>query len=152
MKALYAAVALAIVPGVLSANDATYPSEKVAAFVVERLDATTLPQPIRPKHEKGKKTLAEYGFVPREVQEKEAVLSGGQDGREIGIRILEQNASGIFACVQGRSQSSNEDFQRVLLIKHESKGSLLKTRESFRDFAGCPAIGNTDGGSDSYGG
>lgn len=152
MKVLYAAVALASVPCLLSANEAPYPTEKVAAFVVERLDAMTLPQFIRPKHAKGKKTLADYGFTPRAVEEKEARLSGTQDNREISIRILEQNASGIFACVESRGPGNNDAFQRVLFIKYENKGSFLKSRESFREFAECPEIGNPDSGSNSYGG
>ena len=47
MKLLYGAVVLACAPFVVAGNDAVYPTEKVAAFVFEKVDVTSLPSSIR---------------------------------------------------------------------------------------------------------
>jgi len=39
-------------------SDNAYPKEKVAEFVVEKLDVTSIPSAIRPKREKGKRRSA----------------------------------------------------------------------------------------------
>jgi hypothetical protein len=59
IEVILAVSALAYAPLALAGGRAAYPSEKVAAFVVEKLDATSLPSAIRPRKEKGKKTLAD---------------------------------------------------------------------------------------------
>ncbi len=56
-KVLLGVVALSYALSAVAANEAVYPKEKVAAFVVEKLDLTSLPSAFRPKKEKGKKTL-----------------------------------------------------------------------------------------------
>jgi len=152
MKTLSAAVALACLPGFVSAKNVPCPTENVAAFVVERLDVTTLPEAIRPKRLKGKKTLAEYGFVPSHLEEREAQLTAAQGDLQISITILDQNSAAIFACVQVHGTGANGDFQRAIRIAGKNAGSLLKSRESFRDFAGCPDVGGLDNGADPYGG
>jgi hypothetical protein len=41
----------------------------------------------------------------------------------------------------------------VLLVKRKNANDLLKGRESFREFDGCPVIGGAGSGSESsYGG
>ena len=73
-KVLLAIVALSYAPLVVAGDEAAYPKEKVAAFVIEKLDLTSLPSALRPKKEKGKKTFADYGFTVHTVDESEAVL------------------------------------------------------------------------------
>ena len=51
--------ALSCAPLVVAGNEDAYPKEKVGAFVVEKMDLTSLPSAFRPKKEKGKKTLAD---------------------------------------------------------------------------------------------
>jgi hypothetical protein len=70
MKLLYGAIVLICAPLVLVGNDAVYPTEKIASFVIEKVDVTTLPSALRPKREKGKKTFGDYGYVARELDEK----------------------------------------------------------------------------------
>ena len=65
-------IALAWAQAALAGNDFPYPKEKVAGFVVAKLDVTTLPSTIRPKPEKKKKTFGDYGYVTRQLDEKEA--------------------------------------------------------------------------------
>src|SRR5216683_270577 len=76
-KVLLAVVALSYSPLAVAGNEAAYPKEKVAAFVVEKLDLTSLPPAFRPKKEKGKKTLADYGFTAQRIDENEAIIEGG---------------------------------------------------------------------------
>lgn len=81
-----------------------YPSGKLAQFVVEKLDVTTLPQEHRPGQAKGKKTLEQYCFVPVAITESEAVLRNAAGPSEIVIRVLEQRASGIYVCARHRQK------------------------------------------------
>ncbi len=67
MKLLYRAIALGCLPIVLAGNDAVYPTEKIAAFVFEKVDVTTLPPAIRARTVKGKKTFSDYGYTAREL-------------------------------------------------------------------------------------
>ena len=48
IKVVFAA-ALACAPLALAERDVAYPNENVAAFVVEKLDMTSLPSEIRPR-------------------------------------------------------------------------------------------------------
>ena len=102
MKLLYAAIVLACVPLARAKNDAAYPNKKLAEFLVDKLDVTTFPSGIRPKPEKGKKTLRDYGYITREVDEKEALVEAPHGGSQITIRVLEQTAYGIYVCVAAR--------------------------------------------------
>jgi len=58
MKLLYGALVLVYTPLVIAGNAAAYPTEKLAAFVVDKVDVTTLPSAIRPKSVKGKRRSA----------------------------------------------------------------------------------------------
>src|SRR5260370_32156863 len=80
----------------VSGDEAAYPKEKVAAFVVEKLDLTSLPSALRPKKEKGKKTFADYGFTVQTVDESEAVLEAAGGGRRLAIKVLDQKSAGIY--------------------------------------------------------
>jgi hypothetical protein len=142
MKLLCGIIVLTCVPLALARNDVAYPSEKVTEFLVEKLDVTTLPSGIRPKREKGKKTFGDYGYVTRKVDEKEVLLETPHGGSQIAIRLLEQDASGIYACVEAQGESASDGhIQRVRLLKRKDADALLKSRESGKEFNGCPAVG-----------
>jgi hypothetical protein len=132
-----------------------YPKEKVAEFVVDKLDVTSIPSAIRPKREKGKKTFGDYGYATLKLDEKEALVETPQSHSQITITILEENKSGIYVCLSGRRQKqSSSQIQQVFLIKLTSGNELLKGRESWKEFDSCPVIGGADNDSaaDSYGG
>jgi hypothetical protein len=154
MKLFCGVLALACVPVALAKNNAAIPSEKLAEFVVEKLDVTTLPPSIRPKPEKKKKTFSDYGYATRRVEEKEALVEATPGGAQINIRILEQKESEIYVCVQGPGQNaSSGQIQRVFLLKFKNADGLLKGRESWKEFSGCPVIGaDPASAGDSYGG
>jgi hypothetical protein len=154
MKLLCGVMALACVPVALAGNNVPYPKENVAGFVVEKLDVTTLPSSIRPKPEKKKKTFDDYGYVTRQLDEKEALVETAPGGSQINIRILEQKSSGIYVCVEGPGKNASSGrFQRVFLLKLKNANGLLKGRESAREFDSCPVIGvDPASEADSYGG
>jgi hypothetical protein len=149
MKVLYGVIALAFAPLLFAGNDAAYPTEKVAAFVFEKVDVKTLPSTIRPKLVKSKKTFGDYGYVAREMDEKKALLDPPQGAAKISIEVLEAQKSGIFVCLNSQtSGNSGTRFQRVLLLK--LKDGFLKGRESWKEYDSCPVIGGGDQGSSSY--
>jgi hypothetical protein len=154
MKLFCGVLALACVPVALARNNAAVPSEKVAEFVVEKLNITTLPSSIRPKPEKKKKTFSDYGYVTRRVEEKEALVEATPGGSQINIRILEQKPSEIYVCLQGPGQNATSgQIQRVFLLNLKNADGLLKGRESWKEFGGCPVIGvDPASAGDSYGG
>jgi cytochrome c oxidase subunit 2 len=148
MKLLYGAIVLAFAPLLFAGNGALYPSEKIAAFVFEKVDVTTLPSAIRPKVVKSKKTFGDYGYVAREVDERKALLDSPQGAPKISIEVLEAQKSGIFVCVNSQaSGKSGAKFQRVLLLR--LKDGLLKGRETWKEFDACPVIGGGDQDSSS---
>jgi len=153
MKLLYGAIVLACAPLVLAGNDAVYPTKKIASFVIEKVDVTSLPCALRPKREKGKKTFGDYGYVARELDERKALLDPPQGVSQISIEVLEAQKSGIYVCMNGQSQKeSGARFQRVFLLKLKSANALLKGRETWKEFDSCPAIGGAgeDSSSASY--
>ncbi len=152
MKLLCGAIVLVCAPLAIVANEAAYPSEKVAEFVVDKLDVTTFPSMLRPKHEKGKKTLGDYGYVTRTVDEKEAVVEAPQANRQITIKILEQSPSGLYVCAESRMPNASKgQFRRVLRLTRKDASGLLKSRESWKEFDGCPVTGGDDNDSASGG-
>jgi hypothetical protein len=152
MQPLYGAIVLACTPLVIAGNDAVYPTEKIAAFVFEKVDVTSLPSAIRPKLEKGKKTFSDYGYVARELDERKALLDPPQGASKISIQVLQAQKSGIYVCVN--SQPANESrgrFQRVFLLKLQNANRLLKGRETWKEFDACPVIGGGDQDASSTG-
>ena len=142
MKLFCGVIALACVPAALAGNNVAYPQGNVADFVVKKLDVTTLPSPIRPKPEKGKKTFGDYGYTTQQLDEKEALVEKTSGGSQINVRILEQKSSGIYVCVQGPGENAaSGQIQRVYFLKLKNANGLLKGRESWKEFDGCPAIG-----------
>src|ERR1700693_2105801 len=154
MKMLCAMIALAGATVAVANNTASYPKDKVTKYVVENLDVTTLPDGIRPKRDHGKKTFSDYGYVTSSLDENQAVVATPA-GTQINIKILEQKSSEIYVClVSAGEHASSAKIQRVFLLKLKNAGSLLKGRESWREFDACPVMGGTDHDSaaDSYGG
>ncbi len=151
-KVLLAVLALSYAPLVVAGNEAAYPKEKVAAFVVEKMDLTSLPSAFRPKKEKGKKTLADYGFMAQKMDENEAVIEAAGGVRRLAIKILDQKSSGIYVCIAEPGENGGATkAQSVVLLKRKKPNELLKGRESFREFAACPVIGGSDSATNSYG-
>jgi hypothetical protein len=150
-KAVLAIVALSYVPLGVAGNKAEYPNEKVAEFVIEKLDVTSLPSAFRPKKEKGKKTFADYGFTVQTVSENEAVIEAAGGVRKLAIKVLDQKSSGIYVCVgEPGENGSQAKTQSVLVLKRNDPSALLKGRESFREFAACPVTGGSDSTAISY--
>ena len=142
MKLFYGVIALACVPVALAGNNVSYHKENVAEFVVEKLDVTTLPPTIRPTPQKNKKTFADYGYLARQLNDKEALVEASPGGSQINIRVLEQKSSGIYVCVQGPGENAvSGQIQRVYFLKLKNANGLLKGRQSWKEFDGCPVIG-----------
>src|SRR5713226_10668902 len=117
-KLLLLVVALSYALLVVAGDEAVYPKEKVAAFVVEKLDLTSLPSALRPKKEKGKKTFADYGFTTQTVDENEAVIEAAGGVRKLTIKVLDQKSSGIYVCVAEPGENGGQaKTQSVLLLK-----------------------------------
>ena len=153
MKLICGVMALACVPVALAKDNAAYPTEKVAEFVVQKLDVTTLPSSIRPKRDKGKKTFGDYGFVTRQLDEKEASVETAPGDSQIDIRVLERDSTGIYVCIEDRKKDASSDpVQHVFLLKLRHNTGLLRGRKSSKEFASCPAIGEMpDSAADSVG-
>jgi hypothetical protein len=64
-KVLLAVVALSYAPLVMAGNEAAYPKEKVVAFVVEKMDLTSLLSAFRPKKKKERRHLRITDSRPR---------------------------------------------------------------------------------------
>jgi hypothetical protein len=151
-KVLLAVVALSYAPLGMAGDKAKYPNEKVAPFVAEKLDVTSLPSAFRPKKEKGKKTFADYGFTVQTVGENQAVIEAAAGLKRLAIKVLDQKSSGIFVCVAEPGENGGPaKTQSVILLKRKDANALLKGRESWREFAACPVIGGSDSAKNSYG-
>ena len=151
-KVLLAVVALSYAPLAVAGNKAEYPTEKVAEFVIEKLDVTSLPSAFRPKKEKGKKTFADYGFTAQRVDENEAIIEAAGGVKRLAIKVLDQKSSGIYVCVAEPGENGGwAKTQSVLVLKRNDSSALLKGRESFREFVACPVIGGSDSTTDAYG-
>jgi hypothetical protein len=130
-KLLLAVVALSCAPLVAAGDEAAYPKENVAAFVVEKLDLTSLPPAFRPKKEKGKKTFADYGFTAQPVGENEAVIEAAGGVRRLAIKVLDQRSSGIYVRVAEPGEKGGPaKTQSVILLKRKDANTLLMGRES----------------------
>src|SRR5262249_58953411 len=83
MKLFCGVIALACVPVALAKDNAAYPTKKVAEFVIQKLDVATLPASIRPKRDKSRKTFGDYGFVTRQLGEKDARIEAASGDSQI---------------------------------------------------------------------
>ena len=151
IEAFLAVAAVAYAAVALPAKDTPYPSEKLAAFVVEKLDVTSLPAPYRPKKQKGKTTLADYGYTVQKLHETEALVKAAGGTNELSIKILQEGPSGIYACMaQGIGDGHDPKKQSVILLKKKGPNELLKGRETWKEFQSCPVIGESDNNSPTY--
>jgi hypothetical protein len=152
-RLLLAVVALSYAPLGVAGNKAEYPTEKIAEFIVEKLNVTSLPPAFRPKKEKGKKTFADYGFTAQRVGENEAVIEAADGVRRLAIKVLDRKSSGIHVCVAEPGEKGRPaKKQIVILLKRKDANALLKGRESWQEFAACAVIGGSDSAANSYGG
>jgi hypothetical protein len=152
-KVLLAVVALSYAPLGVAGNKAEYPTEKVAEFVIEKLDVTSLPPAFRPKKEKGKKTFEDYGFTAQTVGENEAVIEAAGGVSRLSIKVLDLTSSGIYVCVAEPGEKGGPaKTQSAILLQRKDANTLLLGRESWREFAACAAIGGSDSTANSYGG
>jgi hypothetical protein len=143
---ILAAVAYASL--VTARESASYPHAKLASFVVETLDLTSLPSAYRPKKEKGKKTLADYGYATHKLEEKEALVEASDGTLKLSFTILEAGVTGIYACVAEPAQNGGDPkIQSVILLKRKDSTALLKGQESSKNFRLCPVIGGSDNDS-----
>jgi hypothetical protein len=153
MKTMSGIFLLMCMPLAVAKSNEAHPKEKIAEFVVEKLDVTSIPSAIGPKREKGKRTLGDYGYVTRKLDDNEALVEAQKSHSTIAINVLEENKSGIYVCfnAQGQQQSSGQ-IQRVFLLKLKNGNGLLKGRESWKEFDSCPVIGGADDNSatDAY--
>lgn len=155
MKVMCGVLLLAWMPLAVAKNEKGYPKEKIAEFVVEKLDVTSMPAAIRLKRKKGKRTFGDYGYVTRRLDDNEAQVEAPQGRSQITISVLEENKSGIYACFNGQTQKpGSSQNQRVFLLTVKTGDGLLKGRESWKEFDSCPVIGGADSdtAADSYGG
>lgn len=135
-------VAFACASGALANDAPPYPRARVAEFVVETLDATSLPSPFRPKQKGGGKTLTNDGYTVETLGENEAMLKAPGKAANISIRILEESEKGIYACMTTEARSFLEpEEQRVMLLRRKNSSALLNARPSWREFDSCPVIG-----------
>ena len=142
IKVVLALAAMSYAPITVAGDKDVYPRERVAEFIVEKLDVTSLPAALRPKKEKGKKTFADYGFMAQEMDEGETIIQAGGGTRKLSIKVLDQRASGIYVCITDPGQIAGQaKLQSVVLLKRNDSNSLLKGRESWREFASCPVVG-----------
>ena len=151
MKTMSGIFLLMCMPLAVAKSNEAYPKEKIAEFVVEKLDVTSIPSAIGPKREKGKRTFGDFGYVTQKLDDNEALVQAPQGLSKIAINILEENKSGIYVCFNARAQQqSSAQIQRVFLLK--LKSGFLKGRESWKEFDSCPVIGGTDDNSatDAY--
>src|SRR5437879_4081631 len=150
-KILLALLALSCAPLVMGRTKAAYPSENVATFVVDKLDLTSLPSAFRPKKEKGKKTLADYGFQSQTVDENNARFTAPGGAKTLAITVLEHNSGGIYVCLAGSVPNGDQvKTQSVIRLKWKDSDELLKGSATFREFAACSAVGADDSAISSY--
>jgi hypothetical protein len=150
MKLMIGAIVLACAPLGFAGNNGAYPTEKIAAFVVQQLNVTTLPAELRPKRERGKKTLGDYGYVTRDADGTGELVDATQGTSRFTLRVLERTAEGIFVCANGQThKATNTPFQRVLVLKRKDANGLLKSRESWKEYQGCPVSGGVEVGAET---
>jgi hypothetical protein len=154
MKTICGVLALATASVAMANKAPSIPKDEVTKYVVENLDVTTLPSGLRPKRDHEKKTFRDYGFVVSSLEESKAIVAAPA-GTRVNLTILQQKSTSLYVCVEGSaSNAPGDQLQRVFLIKVKGASKLLRGRESWREFDGCPVIGGTDHDStaDSYGG
>jgi hypothetical protein len=80
VKLTIAAAMLGYMPWAAADEKVSYPTERVATFVVDNLDVTSLPSVFRAKKEKGKKTFADYSYTTHSLEDKKALVETSSGG------------------------------------------------------------------------
>jgi len=141
-KIVLVLAALSYAPITVAGDKDLYPTERVAEFIVEKLDVTSLPAAHCPKKEKGKRTFADYGFTAQGMNEAETIIQAAGGMRKLSIKVLDQRPSGIYVCVTEPGEIAGQaKMQSVFLLKRNDSNALLKGRESWREFTSCPVVG-----------
>jgi hypothetical protein len=144
MGIYFAAAALMGASLAEAGGNAGYIGEKPASVVVTKLDVSSLPDAFRPKKEKGKKTLGEYGYTVQTEGENFAQLTGG-DGRTLSINILQQSGAGIYACFgEQKKEGQKPETQSVVLLHWKGSTGMLTGRQSWKEFGECPVVGGDE--------
>jgi len=152
MKLMTGVMLLACVPLAVAKGHEDYPKEKIAEYVVDKVNVKVLPSALRPKLEKGKQTFADYGYVTSKIDENEVVVAAPNGGPRISLSVLQEDKSGIYVCLNGNTQNqATGRIQRVLLLKRKNPDSLLQGTESSKAFSVCPVIGGSDQDVESSG-
>jgi len=152
-KVVLALAALSYAPMTVAGDKDVYPRERVAEFIVEKLDVTSLPAALWPKKEKGKKTFSDYGFTAQGMNEAETIIQAAGGTRKLSIKVLDQRSSGIYVCITEPGQTAGQaKMQSVVLLKRNDSNTLLKGRESWREFAACPVVGAAEKSSEEIAG
>jgi len=153
IKVVLAIAALSYAPITVAGHKDVYPRERVAEFIVEKLDVTSLPAALRPKKEKGKRTFADYGFMAQAMDEAETIIEASGGTKKLSIKVLDQRSSGIYVCIAEPGRVAGQArVQSVVLLKRNDSNTLLKGRESWREFASCPVIGAAEKSSEEIAG
>jgi hypothetical protein len=153
IKVVLALAALSYAPLTVAGDKNVYPRERVAEFIVEKLDVTSLPTALRPKKKKGKKTFADYGFTAQGMDEAETIIQAMGGTRKLSIKVLDQRSSGIYVCIAEPGQIAGQPkMQSVILLKRNDSNTLLKGRESWREFASCPVVDAAEKSSEEIAG
>ena len=149
-KVLLVGLFLSYVPLGVAGNKTEYPKEKIAAFVIDKLDVTSLPPGLWATKVKGKKTIADYGLTAQTLNDDEAVIESN-GVKKFAIKVLDEKSSGIYVCIgtPGVNEGGTKT-QSVVLLKMKNSNTLLKSRDSFREFGACPVIGGSDSSATSY--
>lgn len=103
MKVLSGLLLLAWMPLAVAKSEKAYPKEKIAEFVIEKLDVTSMPLAMRPKQEKGKKTFEDYGYVTGESTKRKPWLKTRRAARKLTSAYWKKTNPG-FTCasIMGR--------------------------------------------------
>jgi hypothetical protein len=153
MKVWFAVSVLSYAPLACAESKPEYPSDKVAQFVIDKLDVTSLPSSFRPRKEKGKKTFSDYGFTAMALDDNDALIESAGGAQKLAIKVLERKSSGIYVCIAQPAESGRPAAQQtVIVLKRKDPNALLRGRESFQEFAACPAIGGGEATDNSNAG
>src|SRR5258708_8726494 len=106
IKGVLALAALSCAPLTVAGDKDAYRKERVAEFIVEKLDVTSLPAALRPKKEKGKKTFADYGFTAQGMDETETIIQAAGGTRKLSIKSFYTRSPRILVCATAPGQNS----------------------------------------------
>jgi len=132
---------------------AVYAGDKDSGLVLEKLDITSLPSAYRPKKEKGKKTFADYGYTIENRADSNLAIKTPDGAQSLSMRILDDRGTEAYACIaESATNGGDPKVQSVIRLRKKGADALWKARESSKEFASCPEIGENEPEANSYGG